>query len=95
MPRKHGIIDTVCTLYSITKNQTAIRELTQAMVDKIGNLPSLHGIFPDYPAPIVRNQGDRRELVMAMWGMPSPAFALKGKKTDSGMANIRNVASPH
>ena len=44
--------------------------------DYTGNLPSLPGIFPDYPAPIVRNGGDGRELVMARWGMPSSQKAL-------------------
>jgi len=32
---------------------------------------------------------------MARWGMPSPTFALKGHKTDSGVTNVRNTASPH
>ena len=32
---------------------------------------------------------------MARWGMPSPVFALKGRNSDSGVTNIRNVASPH
>ncbi len=32
---------------------------------------------------------------MARWGMPSPVFALKGKKTDPGVTNVRNVKSPH
>jgi len=36
-----------------------------------------------------------RELAMARWGMPSPAFVLKGKNRDPGVTNIRNVASPH
>src|SRR6201995_5204726 len=27
--------------------------------------------------------------------MPSPVFALAGKKSDSGVTNIRNVKSPH
>lgn len=27
--------------------------------------------------------------------MPSPAFALEGKKCDSGVTNIRNTKSPH
>jgi hypothetical protein len=27
--------------------------------------------------------------------MPSPAFALKGKKTDPGVTNVRNTSSPH
>ncbi len=29
------------------------------------------------------------------WGMPSPQFVLKGRKTDPGVTNVRNVASPH
>jgi len=32
---------------------------------------------------------------MARWGMPSPVFALQGKKSDSGVTNVRNVTSPH
>ena len=85
----------MCNLYSITKGQQAIREFTRAMADRTGNLPPLPGVFPDYAAPIVRNQPDGRELTMARWGMPSPAFALKGKKSDPGVTNVRNVKSPH
>jgi putative SOS response-associated peptidase YedK len=85
----------MCNLYSITKGQQAIREFTRAMSDRVGNLPPLPGVFPDYAAPIVRNQPAGRELAMARWGMPSPAFALKGKKTDPGVTNVRNVQSPH
>jgi putative SOS response-associated peptidase YedK len=85
----------MCNLYSLTKGQQAIIELTRAMHDRTGNLPPMPGIFPDYPAPIVRNVGATRELAMARWGMPSPAFALEGKKTDPGVTNVRNTASPH
>jgi hypothetical protein len=62
-------------LYSVKKGQAAIRELTQAMTDNTGNLPPLPGIFPDYAAPIVRNQPGGRELMMARWGMPSRDLA--------------------
>jgi putative SOS response-associated peptidase YedK len=58
-------------------------------------MPPLPGIFPDYTTPIVRNSADGRELAMARWGMPSPAFALKGRNSDPGVTNVRNVASPH
>ena len=79
----------MCNLCSVTKGQQAIRDLT-------GNLPMLPGVFPDYSAPIVRTAVDGvRELAMARWGMPSPIFALKGRKSDGGVTNIRNVASPH
>lgn len=85
----------MCNVCSLTKGQAAIRALTRAMVDKTGNLPPMPGIFPDHPAPIVREGADGRELVMARGGMPSPAFALKGRTVDSGVTNIRNTASPH
>jgi putative SOS response-associated peptidase YedK len=85
----------LCNLYSVTKGQQAIRELAGAMRDRTGNLPQLYGIFPDYSAPIVRNQPEGRELMMARWGMPSPVFALSGKKSDPGVTNVRNVNSPH
>jgi putative SOS response-associated peptidase YedK len=66
------------------------------MRDTTGNLPSQSGIFPDYAAPIVRTAADGvRELAMARWGMPSPVFALQGKKVDKGVTNVRNAASPH
>jgi putative SOS response-associated peptidase YedK len=79
----------------LTRGQQAIREFARAMRDGAGNLPLLPGIYPDYAAPIVRNQPDGRELTMARWGMPSPVFALKGKKCDPGVTNVRNVKSPH
>ena len=86
----------ICNLYSMTKSQEAIRRIAAAMRDTTGNLPPLPGIFPDYEAPIVRTGEDgERELVKARWGMPSPAFALKGRKVDKGVTNIRNTASPH
>ncbi len=86
----------MCNLYSLTKGPQAIRELSRAMRDSVGNLPPIPSVFPDYAAPIVRNGKDGvRELVMARWGMPSPVFALKGKKSDPGVTNVRNVASPH
>jgi putative SOS response-associated peptidase YedK len=69
--------------------------MARAMNDRTGNMPPLPGIFPDYAAPIVRNQPDSRELTMARWGMPSPVFALKGRKSDGGVTNVRNVSSPH
>jgi putative SOS response-associated peptidase YedK len=60
----------------MTKNVDAIRRLFGALNSRVGNLPSMPGIFPDYPAPIVRNGAEGRELVMARWGMPSSAKAL-------------------
>jgi putative SOS response-associated peptidase YedK len=90
----------MCNLYSMTKSQDAIRQLVRALTDgtwadHTGNLPALPGIYPDYQAPIVRNRAEGRELAMARWGMPSPAAVLKGKNSDSGVTNVRNVESAH
>ncbi|WP_309644473.1 SOS response-associated peptidase family protein [Phenylobacterium sp.] len=64
-------------MYSLTKGQAAIVALARAMRDTTGNLPPLPGIFPDYPAPIVRNAIDGvRELTMVRWGMPSSKRAI-------------------
>jgi putative SOS response-associated peptidase YedK len=57
----------VCNLYSITTNQAAIIALFRAINHNVGNLPSMPGVFPDYPAPVVRNAGAERELTMR-WG---------------------------
>src|SRR5271156_5876387 len=82
----------MCTLCSLTNGQQAIRDLAGAMRDVSGNLPLFPGIFPDYAAPIVRNAPDGvRELSTARWGMPSPIFALKGRNSDPGVTNVRNV----
>lgn len=87
--------DYMCNLYSITSNQAAIRQLAMVLNDIAGNLAPMPGVFPDYAAPIVRNTPGGRELAMARWGMPSPAFVLKGRNTDPGVTNVRNTASPH
>jgi hypothetical protein len=34
----------------------------------VGNLPLMPGVFPDCPAPVVRNVGDDRGMVMMQWG---------------------------
>ena len=44
----------MCNLYSITKAQDAMRALFRVARDRTGNLPPMPGVFPDYPAPIVR-----------------------------------------
>lgn len=85
----------MCSLYSLTKGQAAITEVTRAMRDSTGNTPPLPGIFPDYAAPIVRAHEGLREISTARWGMPSPAFAIKSKKSDPGVTNVRNLSSPH
>lgn len=86
----------MCNLYSHTRNVDAIRQLF-ANFDMAAQIVPQPGIFPDYAAPIIRNSGGdaQPELAMARWGMPSPVFALEGKKTDPGVTNVRNTKSPH
>lgn len=81
----------MCNLYSVTKGQQAIREVTRAMLDTAGNLPPLPAIFPDTLAPVVRNTTDgERELTMMRWGMPGPP-----QFSGAPVTNIRNTMSPH
>jgi putative SOS response-associated peptidase YedK len=47
-------------------------------------------VFPDYPAPVVRNAGAERELVLMRWGMPPPP-----RTGGPPVTNIRNTSSPH
>jgi hypothetical protein len=47
-----------CAIYSITTNQDAIAGLFRRMNQYVGNLAPMPGIFPDYPAPVIRNFGD-------------------------------------
>jgi putative SOS response-associated peptidase YedK len=62
----------------MTTNVQAIRRMfkVEASNDKTGHLPAMPGIYPHYPAPIVRNGNGGRELAMARWGMPSSQKVL-------------------
>ncbi len=81
----------MCNLYSLTTAQRAILDLVRAVRDLTGNLPPMPGIFPDFPAPIVRTEADGvRELAMARWGMPGPP-----QFGGAPVTNIRNTKSPH
>ena len=85
----------MCNLYSINRTRDEIRGLVGALRDLTANQPPLLGIFPDYQAPIVRIENSERIIANARWGLPSPSFALKGRNSDSGITNVRNVTSPH
>ena len=80
----------MCNLYSITTNQAAILNLFRVVNRYVGNLAPMPGVFPDYPAPIVRNVGDGREMVLMRWGMPPPP-----RTGGPPVTNIRNTSSPH
>lgn len=94
---KHGQwqIAGMCNLYNITTTQEAMRRLFRVERDTFGNLEPSLDVYPDRPAPVVRNAPDGvRELAALTWGMPSPPFLTKGRP-DCGVTNIRNVTSPH
>ena len=52
----------MCNL-SITTNQAAIPALFRVVNRYVGNLSPMPGVFPDYPAPVVRNTIEGRELL--------------------------------
>lgn len=67
----------MCNLYSLSKHQSGILQMVQAMTPDVGNFPPLPGIFPDYVAPVIRtNPTGELELAMPRWGMPSSKKAL-------------------
>jgi putative SOS response-associated peptidase YedK len=80
----------MCNLYSITTNQAAIIALFRVINRYVGNLPPMPGVFPDYPAPVIRNTDTGREMTTMRWGMPPPPRAGNFPVT-----NIRNASSPH
>jgi putative SOS response-associated peptidase YedK len=80
----------MCNLYSVTKNQDAIRRLAKVTRDKAGNLPALSAVFPDQLAPVVRTAKDgERELLMMRWGFPSPPMFGNPRP----VTNVRNLTS--
>src|SRR5258708_24989160 len=80
----------MCNLYSITTNQAAIAALFRVVNRYVGNLAPMTGVFPDYPAPVIRNTDTGTELTMMRWGMPPPPRTGGPPAT-----NIRNTSSPH
>lgn len=83
----------MCNLYQVRTNQEAMRDIAGAMSERLNLEPEVE-VYPDRPAPVIRNNGDARELVALTWGMPTPPNIL-GDRPDTGVTNIRNVTSPH
>jgi putative SOS response-associated peptidase YedK len=73
----------------VTTDQEAIRALFRVINRYVGNLPPMPGVFPDYPALVVRNVGADRELTMMRRGMPPPP-----RNGGPPVTNIRNTTSP-
>jgi putative SOS response-associated peptidase YedK len=79
-----------CAIYSITTNQAAILALFRVVNRYIGNLQPMPGVFPDYPAPVIRNTQAGTEMTLMRWGIP-PSPRTGGPP----VTNIRNTSSPH
>src|SRR5215813_1872499 len=57
----------MCNLYSITTNQEAIIRLFRVINRYVGNLAPMPGVFPDYPAPVIRNTDAATEMTLMRW----------------------------
>src|SRR4029450_6768545 len=80
----------MCNLYSITTNQAAIAALFRVVNRYVGNLAPMPGVFPDDPAPVIRNSDAGTEMTLMRWGMPPPP-----RTGGLPVTNIRNTSSPH
>jgi putative SOS response-associated peptidase YedK len=86
----------MCNLYAIRKARAEAARLARAMVHAGHNQPPMSGVYPDYPAPIVRMGPDgQREIVDARWGLPTPPEHLEGKNYDKGVTNVRRTFLDH
>ncbi|CCD86273.1 hypothetical protein BRAO285_1800025 [Bradyrhizobium sp. ORS 285] len=76
----------MCNLYSITTNQAAIAALFRIVL-RHEVTPSMPGVFPGYPAPVTRGNGEDRDIVMMRWECRHLRELTTGD-------NIRNTSSP-
>ena len=64
--------------------------------DSIGNLEPILDVYPDRPAPVVRNTDGGLELAALTWGMPTPVEHLKSPDApDTGVTNVRKTWIRH
>ena len=82
----------MCNLYSITTNQAAITALFRVINRYVGNLAPMPGVFPNYPAPVVRNTETGRELTMMRWGAEAVHRGRAGTKTAKSSPHRRELA---
>jgi len=78
----------MCNLYSVTPNQAPIIALFRIINRYVGNLAP--GVFPDYPAPVIRKTDTGTEMTLMRWGMPPPP-----RTGGPPVTNIRSTSSPH
>ena len=86
----------MCNLYNLTTNQQAIRDFVALTHDSIGNLEPILDVYPDRPAPVVRNTDSGLELARLTWGLPTPVEHLKTPDApDTGVTNVRKTWIRH
>jgi len=70
----------MCNIYIITLLRKQSSRPFRVVNRYVGNLSPMLGMFPDYPAPVIRNTDSGDELTMMRWGMPPPpAFGGQSK----------------
>ena len=79
----------------MSRTRNEVVQLVNAIRDINNNQPPMPSVYPDYVAPIVRMENNQRIVADARWGLPSTAFAMKGRNSDGGITNVRNTASSH
>ena len=79
--------------YPYSINQAAIIGLFRVINRYVGNLPPMPGVFPDYPAHVVRNVGAEREMVLMRWRMPPPPRTGAMVNTDMSNGNMRGACT--
>lgn len=84
----------MCNLYNVKLEPKKLKEATGRYLDLTNGASFDEDIYPDYPAPVLRNNIDGPELALCRWGMPTPPMYLKGD-IDKGIINVRNIASRH
>ena len=52
----------MCNLYQVRSNQEAMRDIAGTMNERLNLQPEIE-VYPDRPAPVVRNKDGGRELV--------------------------------
>lgn len=80
--------NSVCNRYDINSTHEAMARLQAEWERVVRNVPALY-LYPDYNAPIVRQQADRRVMSLARWGLPSLKDAPT-EKPNRGTTNIRH-----
>lgn len=57
-------------LYVYSLSLCGGRDIVGMVSDSLGNLEPSLNVYPDRPAPVIRNKDGGRELASLIWGMP-------------------------